>query len=77
MSNYRLYFMTRDSFHIEDVKLIDEPDDVGAIRVAGGYAGHQPLELYEGNRLVLNFWVSRFTIKMGAEQINEEALRAA
>ena len=52
---YRLYFMDPRSGHILAFESIEAEDDAGAIALAEGHVGWQPLELWCQGRKVQRF----------------------
>jgi hypothetical protein len=47
--------MTGTGGHIQGFQEIEAADDIEAVRIAGGHAGPQPLELWCRNRKVKSF----------------------
>ena len=55
MVYYRLYLMAEPGGRFVGFEEINAPDDVEAVRIAEGFAGPQPLELWCGKRKVKTF----------------------
>lgn len=55
MVYYRLYLMAEPGGRFVGFEEINAPDDVEAVRIAEGFAGPQPLELWCGKRKVRTF----------------------
>jgi hypothetical protein len=52
LAYYRLYFIDRNSGHIEAFREFEAADDADAIMVAAGWRESQAMELWEGTRQI-------------------------
>lgn len=55
MGYYRLYLLDNPGGRFVGFEEIEAADDVEAVRIAGGHAGPQALELWCGKRKVKSF----------------------
>ena len=55
MRYYRLYFMDRDSGHIDRFREFEAGDDAAALKIAEGWREDRPMELWN-RELKLKHW---------------------